>query len=152
LDFNFPGDLTLKTREGVTALKECIAYLKKSQPVPVLIPNEGISKAAKDHLRDQSQNGGTGHEGTDNSDLKDRIERYGEWHVRIAENISYGELTPRQVVIYLLIDDGIPSRGHRQTFLQKDLLLVGISEGNHPYYKKMCVMDFAGKFEKTASR
>jgi uncharacterized protein YkwD len=152
LDFNYPGDLTLRTSEGVAALRECIGYLKRSNPVPILVPSEGVTKAAEDHAYDQSTNGGTGHNGNDDSDLKDRIERYGEWHVRIAENISYGDISPRQVVIYLLIDDGVLSRGHRTTFLQKDLKVLGVAEASHPYYKRMCVIDFAGEFRKLAMR
>lgn len=151
-DFHYPGDLTLRTREGVAALKECILFLKKSQPVQILVPSDGLSRAAGDHANDQSKSGGTGHNGTDDSGLKERVERYGTWHVRIAENISYGDITPRQVVIYLLIDDGIPSRGHRNTFLQKDLKMVGVAEASHPYYKRMCVIDFAGEFQKLAIR
>lgn len=152
VDFKFPGDLTLRTQEGISALKECIAVLKTAEPAPVLIPDEELSKAADDHVNDQSSRGGTGHYGYDNSGVKERIERYGKWHKRIAENIAYGDISPRQVVIYLLIDDGVPSRGHRQVFLQKDFRLVGVAVGVHPRFNKMCVMDFAGEFQKYASR
>lgn len=145
----YPGDLPLKTREGIRALEECIRELKNTDSLPILSPSPGLSKAAADHVADQSINGGIGHKGKDKSGYRERIERYGIWSRRIAENIAYGNVSPQQIVIYLLIDDGIPSRGHRKNFLNKEMNLIGIATGYHPSYKKMCVMDFAGIFQTT---
>lgn len=149
---NYPGNLPLMTKEGVSALNECVRFLKAHSPVSILQPSIGLTSAARDHVADQSRRGGTGHRGHDRSGFRDRIERYGKWRGTIAENIAYGDVSPRQVVIYLLIDDGIRSRGHRLNFLNKNLRLVGVAEGSHPYYKKMCVMEFAGEFQNLASR
>ncbi|MBN1822649.1 MAG: CAP domain-containing protein [Prolixibacteraceae bacterium] len=148
----YPDDLPLMTKEGVNALIECIRFLKTQKPVPILNPNQGLTLAANDHSSDQSESGQTGHKGRDQSGFRDRIERYGDWSGRIAENIAYGDISPQQVVIYLLIDDGIPSRGHRKNFLDENFRLVGVSEASHPYYEKMCVMEFAGKFQNLASK
>ncbi|MFW5830793.1 MAG: CAP domain-containing protein [Prolixibacteraceae bacterium] len=142
----YPGDKPLLTKEGVKALNECIRDLKKQQSLPLLFPDEGLSKAAGDHVHDQSQSGKTGHMGRDRSRVKERIERYGTWKVRIAENIAYGGINARQIVIYLLIDDGIQSRGHRKNFLHPDYKRVGVAVGRHPHYQSMCVIDFAGAF------
>ena len=50
--------------------------------------------AAKDHAIDIGTNGISGHEGTDKSKTKDRIERYGSWKPgSIGENISFGKST-----------------------------------------------------------
>ena len=143
----YPGDQPLITREGVSALHECIRELKKQQPLPVMYPSPGLTKAARDHVGDQSKTGKTGHTGNDKSSMRDRIERYGDWQVRIAENIAYGAKTARQIVIYLLIDDGVSDRGHRKNFLTPDFKTVGIAVGNHPQYEIMSVMDFAGGFK-----
>ena len=142
----YPGDKPLLTREGVAALNECVKELKKLQPLPLLYPDENLSKAADDHVKDQSKSGKTGHVGRDHSKVKDRIERYGNWSVRIAENIAYGGINARQILIYLLIDDGIRSRGHRRNFLHPDFKVVGVATGRHPSYQNMCVIDFAGAF------
>lgn len=147
----YPGDLPLMTREGVAPLQECIRELKKQKPLPAVYPSAGLSKAAEDHVRDQSRTGRTGHRGSDRSDARTRIERYGKWKIRIAENIAYGGKTARQVVIYLLIDDGVNDRGHRKTFLHPDFRLVGVATGSHPEYKTMTVMDFAGDFGNSAN-
>lgn len=142
----YPGDNPLKTREGVYALNECVRVLKRTKKLPLVYPSKGLTKAADDHVKDQSRSGRTGHQGGDRSDVKQRIERYGNWNVRIAENIAYGGFSARQVVIYLLIDDGIQDRGHRKTFLHPDYKTVGVATGSHPGYKSMWVMDFAGSF------
>ncbi len=146
----YPGDKPLLTREGVRALHECVRELKKQPPLPLLYPRKGLSRAARDHARDQSKTGATGHRGADGSGFRDRIERHGDWNVRIAENIAYGGTSAQQVVIYLLIDDGVPGRGHRINFLTPEFKTIGVATEDHPGYNVITVMDFAGNF-KTAS-
>ncbi len=146
----YPGDKPLKTKEGMSALNECIRDLKRAKPVPLLYPSAGLSKAARDHVEDQSQSGRTGHIGGDHSSVKSRIERYGTWNVRIGENIAYGGKYAQQIIIYLLIDDGVNGRGHRINMLNPEFKITGIASGKHPEYGSMFVMDFAASFtEKT---
>lgn len=140
----YPGDQPILTKEGVNALYECVRVLKKATPKPILYPDRSLTKSAEDHQKDQSRTGKTGHVGSDNSSLKKRIERYGNWKVRIAENIAYGNTSARQVIIFLLIDDDVKNRGHRNNMLNPDFNVVGVSCGSHPVYNTMCVMDFAG--------
>ena len=142
---NYPGDkTTIRTREGVKALHECVQELQNATPQPVLHPSKILTKSANDLQKHQAKTGKTGHAGNNNSTLKERIERYGEWQVQIAENIAYGNTSARQIVVFLLIDDGVKNRGHRKNLLNPELKMVGVSFGKHPVYKTMCVMDFAG--------
>lgn len=143
----YPGDKPLLTREGVQALHECVRVLKKQQPLPIIYPSRGLTKAASDHVKDQSRTGRTGHTGSDRSGSRERMERYGDWNIRIAENIAYGGTRARQIVIYLLIDDGVKSRGHRKNFLNPDFKMMGVATGRHPEYGSMTVMDFAGSYK-----
>ncbi|MFW5773934.1 MAG: CAP domain-containing protein [Tangfeifania sp.] len=143
----YPGDKPLMTREGVSALHECVRALKKQSSLPILHPSAGLSKAAHDHVKDQSRTGKTGHTGGDRSTSRQRIERYGDWDIRIAENIAYGGISARQIVIYLLIDDGVKNRGHRKNFLNPDFKVVGVATGSHPAYGSMTVIDYAGAFQ-----
>lgn len=145
----YPGDKGLLTKEGVKALQECVRDMKKHSPMPLVYPSPGLTRAARDHVSDQSRSGKTGHLGSDRSTMRSRIERYGEWKVRIAENIAYGGKSARQIVIYLLIDDGIPGRGHRKNFLNPEFKMIGVATGSHPEFKRMSVMDFAGSFKST---
>lgn len=140
----YPGDQAIKTYEGVNALNECVRVLNRATPKSLMYPNRGLTKSANDHQQDQARTGKTGHNGSDNSNLKVRIEKYANWDVRIAENIAYGNTSARQVIIFLLIDDGVKNRGHRDNLLNPDLLSVGVAFGGHPVYSTMCVMDYAG--------
>ena len=143
----YPGDKSILTKEGVNALRECVRALKEAAPAPVLYPDKLLTKAANDHQKDQAKTGKTGHIGKDRSNSRIRIERYGKWQVRIAENIAYGNTSARQIIIFLLIDDNVKSRGHRANLLQHDFKLVGVACGTHPRYTTMCVMEFAGGME-----
>lgn len=145
----YPGDLPLLTTEGVFALDECVRKLRATPPMQILSPDQGLSKSAMDHVKDQSVTGQTGHTGSDGSGFRKRIERYSRWKTRIAENIAYGGISPRQVLIYLLIDDGLPERGHRRNFLTPEFRFIGVAMGAHPEYKRMSVMEFAGYVESS---
>jgi uncharacterized protein YkwD len=107
-----PGELILLTREGVAAVDEAISFLNSTAPLSDLIASRGLSLAAKTHVKDQ-QNGAMGHTGSDGSQPWDRMNRYGTWQDKVAENISYGGNSTRGVVIQLIVDDGVPGRGHR---------------------------------------
>lgn len=141
---HYPGDKPIQTIEGIKALNECVRVLKNATTIPVLYPDQKLSNAARDHQRDQQRSGRTGHKGSDQSNLKQRIERYGKWQFTIGENIAYGNTSARQVVVFLLIDDGVKNRGHRTTLLNPNYKLIGVACGKHPVYNTMCVLDFAG--------
>jgi len=130
--------------------KECYEELIKSESRPVLFPKKGLSQAAKDHVADTGPKGITGHDGTDGSSLSSRISRYGTWNIGASENISYGYNTAREIVLQLLIDDGIESRGHRRNIMDKNSKYVGIAAGTHARsgyrYRYMCVQDFAVEY------
>jgi uncharacterized protein YkwD len=143
-----PGEITILTQEGAAAVNECISALQNANPVGLLFPREGLSKAAADHVSDQGPTGKTGHSGSDGSSLADRVERYGEWDITIGENIDYGHSDPAQIVAALLIDDGVPSRGHRKNVLNDKFGYVGVAIDHHAKYGYMCVMDLAGSYKE----
>lgn len=136
----------LVTKEGVRALDEAVAFLRRQQELPVLGISEGMSRAAKDHVADQGPYGGFGHIGTDGSQPWDRVSRHGRWRKTVAENISYGAKSARDVVIQLIIDDGVPDRGHRKNIFNPAFTLAGVSHGPHLRYKIMCDITYAGGF------
>ena len=142
----FPGEIALSTSEGVRALDECIRELLVAKPLPPLSPKKGLTLAARDHARDQAKTGATGHTGSDGSTPGTRINRYGKWDISVGENINYGNADAGKIVTSLLIDDGVPSRGHRKDLFNRTFSFVGVSVGTHPVYGRMCVMDFAGAY------
>ena len=139
--------IAMRTREGKAAVKEAIAALLKTAALSPLAASAGMSLGARDHARDQSS-GGTGHSGSDGSSPYNRINRYGKWQKTAGENISYGYNDGREVVLQLLIDDGVPSRGHRKNILNGQFAVTGIACGEHKTYKHLCVITYAGGFSE----
>jgi uncharacterized protein YkwD len=149
----FPGKTPVRTQEGVKAVDEAIRYLKSTKPIPKLKISKGLSRAARDHVNDQSRSGKTGHIGDDGSKPYERMERYGSWEGLSGENISYGDESARMIVMQLIIDDGVPARGHRENIFSREFRYTGVAVGGHPIYRTMCVIDYAGEFtEKKAAR
>lgn len=144
-----PGNDPIITKEGITALRDAIKALKAASPAPPILPDPGLTKASRDHQKDQSKTGQIGHKGSNGSSMSHRIERYVEWDKKIAENIFYGDPDAKSVVLHLVIDDGVPGRGHRINFLDPDFRYIGVSCGTHKVYRYLCVMNFAGGFRLT---
>ena len=144
-----PGETTLVTKEGVSAVDEAIAFLRSVSPVKPLSLSRGMSKAAADHAKDQSRSGKTGHDGREGSQPWDRVNRYGTWSGKIGENVGYGgDRTARESVISLIVDDGVASRGHRTNIFNLDYHVVGIACGTHPKWRTVCVSDFAQTYQE----
>ncbi|CAD8103405.1 unnamed protein product [Paramecium sonneborni] len=146
---HLPGTQATNTKEGASSVQECIDFLKKQKPVGPLTYDKGLEEAARDHAEDLGTNGLTGHEGSDHSTTKQRIERHGSWKPgTIGENISFGKQTAEDVVIQLIVDDGVPSRGHRSNFFEPAYKQVGIFGAPHKAFKHVVVFDFASKFQQ----
>jgi len=141
-----PNRIPLRTVEGVAALDEAIAFLESARPLGPLRFNEGLARAARLHAQDLGPRGALEHVGADGSRLSERLNRLGTWHGLIAENISTGEADPRQVVIQLLIDDGVAGRGHRRNLFNPDLHQAGAGTAPHRDYRTITVIDYADGF------
>ncbi|MCM2249838.1 MAG: CAP domain-containing protein [Geothrix sp.] len=144
--WNRPGRVPLRTEEGLAALDEAIAFLESVRPVSPLRFNEGLARAARLHAQDLGPRGSLEHVGSDGSRLSDRLNRLGRWHGLIAENISTGEEEARQVVIQLLVDDGVAGRGHRKNLFNPDLHQAGAGSAPHRDYRVVTVIDYADGF------
>jgi uncharacterized protein YkwD len=134
---------TLTTQEGVKAVDEAIAFLRATAPLPPLAVSRGLSLAAKDHVKDQGSKGGLSHQGSDGSTSGDRANRYGRWQGQIGENMALGIASARGMMMNLIIDDGVPGRGHRHNLFSARAGTVGVACGPHKMLHIMCVMMFA---------
>jgi len=144
-----PGKTTVILKEGRAAVDEAIQALTRQVPLLSFEASEGMSRAARDLAAEQERDGATGHTGADGRDPAARISRYGTWGRTMGENLAYGGETGTEFVIQLLVDDGVPSRGHRKNILNGAFLVVGIATGRHPEFRTVCVMDFAGTYEES---
>lgn len=142
------ASLTLLTQEGPAALEEAIAYLEKATPIGPLRWNEGLSRAARDHVRDQGRTRGTGHQGTTGSTLYQRLRRHGRPLSTFGEVISYSLESSRMTVIQLLIDDGVPDRGHRHLIFDPGFHAAGAATGPHLEFEAMTVVNLADRFTR----
>jgi hypothetical protein len=125
-------------------LDEAIAFMDAQPPLPPLEPDTALAASAAVHTADQGPRGVTGHNGADGSTPFQRIHRQGVWSTRSAEVISYGYGSAAGVVRQLIVDEGVPDRGHREIIFDPKLRTAGAGCGRHAVYGHMCVVDFAG--------
>jgi len=126
--------------------KECFDALTKAEAAPILKPEKGLYLAAKEHTDDQSVSGKTGHEGGDGSTPFTRMKKYGGGYTTAGENIAYGDEAARDIIVNLLIDKDVPSRGHRVNIMNKRFNQTAVSIAKHPEYGFMCVIDYAAGY------
>lgn len=108
----------LKPSPGVVA--ELIAELKNTNPMSLLVPSECLYTAARNHAESERSKGDIDHRGKDGLMPWDRAKNACPNMADGNENIVGGPSSVRNSVIVLLIDEGIPNRGHRKTLLNKD--------------------------------
>lgn len=141
------GDaVPIRTREGASAVREAIGVLRRTPSRHALRWSDGLAAAARDHVREQGPRGALGHDGGDGSTTEQRVDRHGRWSARLSENIMYGPATARDVVIGLIVDDGVADRGHRENALDPKVRVAGVACGPHARYGTMCVVLHAGGF------
>lgn len=144
-----PGrSVTISTQEGASAVREAVDALRATPPRPRLTRSAGLSAAARDHVVDQGSRGLVGHAGRDGSTSSSRANRHGRWRARLTESIAYGPATGSDVVVELIVDDGVRDRGHRRNLLDPAVRVAGVACGSHARFRTMCVILLAGAFDE----
>ena len=149
--FTIPGEEPIQTFEGITAVEEAIDFLKSQKPVKELTLNEDISKACKDHLEDIGPKGMTSHEGINGTNIGDRIEKYCEWDGSCAENMDFGFKKAENILLNMLIDDGVKERFQRFNLFNPDFQIIGIAVGPHKIYGICAVVGFSKNLRPTGT-
>jgi uncharacterized protein YkwD len=138
-----PGsDVGIRTREGVAAVDQAIAFLERQAPVPPLRATPELDRAARELADEQALAGGMGHKGADGKEAKARIKRH-TGSGFMAEALAYGARDAAGVVRQLIIDDGVPSRPHRKILFDKRYIRAGVACGSHPVARSVCVIDLS---------
>ena len=147
--YRMPGMATvIETIEGVVAVDEAIKFLGNQKPLPSLDWSQGLADAAAELVEEQGKSGATGHNGLKSGGILARAKRHAIKGRMIGENIAYGPNSARGMVMQLIIDDGVPNRGHRKNQFNRLFDSAGVFCGPHPRYETMCVIDFWGRPRK----
>lgn len=137
---------------GSRAAREAVRFLREAEPRAPLAWSHGITQAALSHVLDLGRRGGRGHYGSRGESPWKRMSRFGQWTGSAAENISYGLRDARAIVVSLIIDEGVPGRGHRRNLFGENFRVAGVATGAHMRYGTICVMDFASGFVEAGER
>jgi len=147
---NKPGQIGMETEEGWNGVQILIEFLNSVEPIGPMKWSNGLSKACQDFMEWQGPRGGTGHTGPSPSESPwDRFSKLGKWSGSVAENISYGSKDGKESMIQLMIDDGVPSRGHRNNIFNPKFKIFGIGIGPHQKYNFATCTAFAGGFSSS---
>jgi uncharacterized protein YkwD len=107
--------------------------LKKMDPLDILSPDDKCFESAKYHAIASGIAGYVGHE------RKTKTSKAKKYYY--GECCDYGHSDPLDIVLSLLIDEGIPSLGHRDIFLSH-YTKIGVSMQPHKKYCTNAVFDF----------
>ena len=135
-----PSQTRIYPKEGLGAVNDAIRFLHAAKPLPSLTLSFGMCRGAADHCVAQA-GGAIGH-----GNPASRINRYGTCTGGWGENISYGRNSARDVVLALIIDDGLPARKHRANIFASKFNYAGAAYGPHARYGSVCSIDFAGGY------
>lgn len=132
------GEADFMTREGVAAVDEAMDALDRAPAVPRLATADLLARAAADHVAAQARSGQVGHMSNGRGPPERATARGGGRFV--GEVITYGHISPASVVRQLVVDDGVPNRGHRIEILSARYRYAGVACGAHPKWRTMCVI------------
>ena len=135
--------IRLKELRSTSYTQSLLAELKNIKNLPMLFPEKDLYNGAREHAIWSGKKGYEGHKG-----FKNRFEPLMHKYMEVGENIYYGKYTPIEIVIQLLIDEGISDQGHRVNLLNPDFNSIGVSIRPHKEYEYNCVMGF-GKLPRT---
>lgn len=124
--------------EKTTYVRSLYRELKKVSGRTPLIPEKDLTAVAQDHATKSGKTGRVGHQG-----FKKRFEPLmGNPYNHVGENCSYGFEKAIDIVMTLLIDEGIKGTGHRENILNEGFNSVGVAIRPHKNYRVNCVTDF----------
>lgn len=139
------------TMEGTAVIDEAIAFLKALPKLPPYNLSKGLSTAANSQLTDLRENSSLGHFGKDGSNLMQRLSRFGSYGNLTAENITYITPNVRDIVISMIVDDGVKHRGHRKNIFSRDFKQIGPAFGKSLKDENLCVVIFADSFKESSA-
>jgi hypothetical protein len=127
--------LILKDLKSNDYIESLYRDLQRVKDMPMLLPEKELYDVARDHAIRSGKKGFKGHKG-----FKNRYSPVMSKYIIVGENIYYGKYTPEEIIMQLLIDEGIEDLGHRKNLLNPKFNSVGVSIKPHKEYTYNCVM------------
>jgi hypothetical protein len=137
-------DFGIQTIEGIDAYIECIEFLKRQEALEEFVLDNELSNACLDHANDIGPKGVCDHTGTNGSTVDVRVAKYLDWNVMLTENIDFGFYSGVDVIVSLIVDDGVPERQHRSNIFNPKLKVFGLAVANHAIFDTLVVIDYCG--------
>ena len=139
----FPGkNELLETEEGPRAYKEAIEFLKNQKPINIIEFDEEASKVAEEYAKFLSNSKEEQIE--DETQIEQRVEKYIDYDYAISESIDFGGSSGVEVIVNLLVDDGVKDRIHRENLFSNKFEYYGVAVFEHKEYDFCTVIDYFG--------
>lgn len=115
--------------------------LKTIKDLPLLEPDQTLFETAREHAIASGKSGALGHKSPAGT-FEERLTPLRREFNYLLENCDYGSFAAVDIVMNLMIDEGIPDVGHRKNILHDKINAVGVSIEPHKTYHHNCVQVF----------
>lgn len=132
--------------------KSLLRDLSRQQPLNILSYKNDLHMEAFKHADDMGKAGKASHNSSKGISYEKRTLHLMKTYNIVGENCQYGYNNPLEIVIDLLIDEGIANLGHRKAILSPNFNSVGISIQPHKKYEWNTVMEFGGNVPRTRTK
>ena len=136
----------IQTEEGVEAFKEAVDFLNNQEKLEPLKPSKGLCRIAEEFIAIyQKPDSGE----LANKDMEDIINKYGSFSGSFSRAMDFGGETAEMAIINLVVSDGDPTRGQRESLLSNEIKKVGVANGDHDVYRHCSAIITSTEFENT---
>ncbi|MEF9978014.1 MAG: hypothetical protein RR834_05880 [Thermomonas sp.] len=136
------GPRRVATVEGHAAVDEALRFLSVAEPVQPLQAASCLDLAAARHAKAKGSTGSGGHFGATGRNPSERASFLTADPVACSENIAYGYEDVVEMVAALIVDDGVPGRGHRGNIFDPRMRSFGSGRAPHLLRKTIDVQLF----------
>lgn len=121
-------------------------FLSQQDALPPLAYSPALSDIALIHANDIGVAGLTSHTGSDGSTLGGRVRGRGMVATLTAEELSFGQTRPVDVILQLIVDPGVPNRPHRGDLFNPVFTFAGVGCAKHIRHGQVCVINLSNPF------
>lgn len=118
--------------------------LNNTKNLPPLNYTDDLFKFARHHAQTTGKKGKVGHRSVAQKGYKVRTKNLLKSYSTVGENIHYGLIDPKKIVLELLIDDGVRGVGHRKNIFSSQYKYASVSIQPHKKYTFNTVIEFGG--------